>query len=74
MDLFNFDQIIDLLRVEPGHGIIQCFLLFMIWLQSKGVRKELVSLKESLEATKTTDERRFGGIELRLVNLENKKA
>lgn len=68
--MFDFSSILELLKVEPGHGLVQSFLLFMIWLSSRGVKKELMLLKESLLEYKIHNEDRFTHIEGRLSVLE----
>lgn len=57
---------IELLRAEQAHGPIQIVLLFMIWLSSRGVKKELVELKFSLNDHVRADETRFVNIEKKI--------
>jgi hypothetical protein len=71
--MFDFVQIIELLKVEPGHGLIQSFLLLMIWMSSRGVKKEIGQLKEGLEGMKIHHEVRFEKIEGRITVLETAK-
>lgn len=47
--MFDFSQVIDFAKVDPGHGLIQCLLLSMIWYQSKEIRKVLEKTKERLD-------------------------
>lgn len=68
--MFDFDQILQLFKLEPGHNLVQSFLLFMIWMQSWGVKKQLKSLQESLEQAKSSMEIRFQKIEGRMTVLE----
>lgn len=68
--MFDFSQILDMLKLEPGHGLVQSLLLFMIWLSSRGLKKELVELKSSLLEFKIHNEDRFKHIEDRLTTLE----
>lgn len=70
--MFDFSQIVELMRAEPGHGLLQSVLLFMIWLTSRSLKKELVSLKDSLSDMKIHNEVRFEKIEGRLTTLESK--
>jgi len=71
--MFEFDQIIELLKVEPGHGMTQSVLLFMIWWSSRGVKKEIASLKKVLDAVQAVYETRFSKIEGRISALEATK-
>lgn len=73
MDMFDFSSIIELMKVEPGHGLLQSVLLFMIWIQSRGVRKELEGLRKAFIDSKQVTEQRFVGIENRLLVLEGGK-
>lgn len=41
MELIDMHQIMELLNPESGRGIIQCVLLFMIWLNSIGLKSRL---------------------------------
>lgn len=70
MDLFDFNQVIDLLKVEPGHGLIQSLLLLMIWWSSRGVKKEIMALRDSVQEVKLHVEDRFKTIEARLQLIE----
>lgn len=72
MDMFDFSQIFDLLKIESGHGLTQSLLLFMIWMSSRGVKKELIELKNSLFEHKIQIDTRFEKIEVRLNKLEFK--
>lgn len=68
--MFDFTSIIDLAKIEPGHGLLQSGLLFLIWLSSRGLRKDIISLRDSVEAQKTTIEHRFEKVEGRITALE----
>lgn len=70
--MFEFSQIIDFAKLAPGHAFVQSVLLFMIWWQSKGLRKEIASLRDSFSETKSTIDKRFDGVENRLSLLEKK--
>jgi hypothetical protein len=59
-----FEHILTLLKTEPGSGLAQTVLLLLIWLNSRGLKKELVLLKEALTRLEI-------GHEVRIVNLEN---
>lgn len=63
MDLIDPTQILSLLKIEPGSGLLQSFLLLMIWLSSRGVKKELVELKVSLNDHVRADDFRFSQLE-----------
>ena len=63
MDL-PFEHILSLLKTEPGSGLAQTILLFLLWLNSKGLKKELIALKDALTRLEV-------GHEVRIVNLEN---
>lgn len=68
--MFDYTSIIELAKIEPGHGLLQSALLFMIWLSSRGLRKEIASLSHSLEVQKTSIEHRFERVEGRITVLE----
>jgi hypothetical protein len=68
--MFDLAQIMELLKVEPGHGLVQSFLLLMIWISSRGVKKEVSSMKEGLSDMKMHHEFRFEKIEERITTLE----
>lgn len=72
MDLFDFSSVIEFAKAEPGHGLLQSVLLFMIWLQSKGLRKEVANLVTSMTEFKMSVEKRFEKIEGRVTQLEIK--
>lgn len=71
--LFDFQSIFELLKIEPGSGLLQSFLLFMIWMQSRGVRKELAAFTKGYAVDKSATEVRLGKIEGRLTILEGGK-
>lgn len=71
--MFDFSNITELLKVEPGHGLIQSILLFMIWITSRGLKKEVINLKDSLTQAKTFYETRFEKLEGRLDVLEENR-
>ena len=73
MDMFDFSQILEFVKFEPGHGLLQSALLFMIWLQSRGLRKELVELRVMLGDVKSHVEKRFELVERRITILEDIK-
>ncbi len=68
--MFDLSQILELLRVEPGHGLVQSLLLFMIWLSSRSLKKELIGLRDSLTDMRLHQEVRFEKIESRIETLE----
>lgn len=70
--MFDLETIGELLKVEPGHGLIQSVLLFMIWLSSRNIKLELRSLKDALTQFKERSEARFAKIETRVEILETK--
>lgn len=72
--MFDLSQIMQLLKVDPGNGLVQSLLLFMIWLSSRGLKKELVALRDSLTDMKIHHEVRFEQIEARVQTLERKNA
>jgi hypothetical protein len=71
MDLIDLNQIVDFLKIEPGHGLVQTILLLMIWWSSRGVKKEISTLRDSVLEVKIHVEDRFQGIEKRLTLIEN---
>ena len=66
LDMFDFSWITEFIRLEPGHGLLQSVLLFMIWLQSRGLRKEMMGLKDGLAEAKFIIDKKFDIIEGRL--------
>jgi hypothetical protein len=71
--MFDFSQILELAKLEPGHGLVQSILLFMIWLQSRGLRQDVASLKDAITVQRNNNEVRFQKIEGRLTILEGGK-
>lgn len=71
MGLIDLHQMIELMSVEPGHGFVQCVLLFMIWLNSRGLKKEVITLGERLSDMRANHEIRLDKIERQLTLLEN---
>lgn len=63
--MFDFDQILRLAEVEPGHNLMQCFLLLMIWLSSVGLRKDI---KRDREESK----KKFATVDEKLINHEGR--
>lgn len=72
MDMFDFSSVIEFIKIEPGHGILQSVLLFMIWIQGKGLRKEIGMIKDALAETKSVIDKRFEKIEWRITAIENR--
>lgn len=70
--MFDFSQVLDFMRLGQGHGLIQSVLLFMIWWQGKGLRKELVTLRDSFSEAKSNTDKRFEHIEGRITVLETR--
>ncbi len=68
--MFDVTQVLEFMKAEPGHGLVQSLLLFMIWISSRGLRKELIELKTSLLEFKIHNEDRFKHIEDRITKLE----
>ena len=64
--MFDFSQVLELLRVEPGHGLVQSILLTMIWWTSRGMRKDLADVKAEHSI-------RFAKLEGRVTILETNK-
>lgn len=71
--MFDFTLITELLRNEPGHGLVQSFLLAMIWLSSRGIKSELKILGIAIADLKETHEKRFNNLEGRVTTLEQPK-
>jgi hypothetical protein len=57
--MFEFDQILQFLKVEPGHGLLQSVLLLMIWLTSRGLRKDMKDIRDDLGQAKSLTNKRF---------------
>lgn len=62
-DIIPLDQLLDLLKSESGHGIVNSLLLFLILLRSGGIKKEISSLKEALTHLDIKNEVRIGHLE-----------
>lgn len=71
--MFDFSQIFELMKLDSGHSILQSVLLFMIWIQSRGLRQEMGNLKRSLQDAKSTIDKRIENLEQRLIFLEEKR-
>jgi hypothetical protein len=71
--MIEFSQVLDLMKVEPGHGLVQCLLLLMIWFSARGIKKEIVSLKDSLRNIKDETEDKITDHEKRIRLIENKQ-
>ena len=68
--MFDFNSIMELLRVEPGHGLIQSVILLGIWWQAKGVKQEVANLASSLNQIKLDTDTKFKQHDTRLEKLE----
>lgn len=68
--MFDLGQVFELMRIEPG---LQTVLLFMIWWQSRGLRKDVASLHEYFNQASSVTDTKFKEINLRLILLEEKK-
>ncbi len=71
--MFEFSNFIEFAKAEPGHGLLQSGLLFMIWLSSRSLKKELEALKAMLEKFEIGNEMRFRQVENRVSVLEIKQ-
>ena len=58
-----FSTVFELLKSEPGHGLLQSGLLFMIWMSTRGLKKEVQELKETLTKMEIGYGVRIGSIE-----------
>lgn len=67
--MIEISQIMQLLQIEPGSGLLQSALLLMIWLTSLGVRKDIKSMGLKL----IDHNKRLEKIEGRLTILETKE-
>lgn len=72
LSMLDFNQLYEMLRVEPGHGLAQTILLAMIWWTSSGLKKELISLGEKIADLRTHHEFRLEKLEDRLTVIETK--
>ncbi len=54
----DYDQIFDLLKFEPGSGMVQSILLCLILINIRSLKKMLASLE-------TSHDKRIGTLELR---------
>jgi hypothetical protein len=64
--MFDLSQILELVKLEPGHNLVQSFLLFMIWMSSRGLRREI---RKDLSA----QQKRIDNHEGRIIVLETKE-
>ena len=71
MDLL-MDNLMDLLKFEPGSGMIQSILLALIWLNVRSLKKILAKLEEDHEHRIDKLEVQSTNHELRLSALEPK--
>jgi len=71
--MFELSEVVQFLKVEPGHGFVQSFLLLMIWLNSRNLKKELQGIRDALSETKAQIEYRFLKIEERVSVLEHNR-
>jgi len=68
--VFDFNSIMDLLKVEPGHGLIQSVILLGIWLQARGVKQEISKLASSLDKVRLDTDEKLQQHDIRLTKLE----
>lgn len=68
----SISSMFELLKIEPGGGMLQSVLLFMIWLSARGLKKEVRELKESLTRIEIGHEVRIGSIENQLHGVEER--
>lgn len=66
------EHLFALLDKEPGSGLAQTILLFLIWINSRGLKKELISLKEALTKMEISHEIRIGNLEESQKNLDQR--
>ncbi len=59
MDLL-IDKVFELLKFEPGSGMVQSILLILIWLNIRSLKKILSALQENHEVRITTLELKTG--------------
>jgi len=69
--MFDFNSILDLLKVEPGHGLVQSVILLGIWLQARGVKQEISKLASSLDRVRLDTDEKIHQHEIRLTKLEH---
>lgn len=72
--MFDFNQIIEFIKSgsDAKHGMLQSVLLFMIWITSRGLKKELNALRETFSAAQLALSQRFKNLEDRILVLEQK--
>lgn len=68
--MFDLQAVWELLRIEPGTGVLQSFFLLMIWWTSLGIRKDLREYQKSTDSRLDSHEKRLNDYEGRLVKLE----
>lgn len=73
------DQVIGLLKPDHGASYLQTILLFLILINSRGLKKAIQDLRESLNKLEVSHEVRIGAIEheiksfdVRLMRVEQK--
>lgn len=69
MDL-PIEHLLELLKFEPGSGMVQSILLLLIWLNIRSLKKILSKLEEDHEVRLGKLETRSENHEGRLVHLE----
>ncbi len=70
--MFEVSQVLELMKVEPGSGLVQSILLFMIWWSSREIKKAIASLGTRIDISDIKNETRFVKIENRITDLESK--
>lgn len=67
--MVELSHIMQLLQIEPGSGLLQSALLFMIYWSSHGIRKDIKSLLLRM----VVNENRINQLDERVVKLETKE-
>jgi hypothetical protein len=66
------DQLIGLVKAEPGSGMVQSILLFLIWINARGLKKELRSLKNAITGLEVGHGIRLGTLEEKVNTIDER--
>ena len=70
--MFDLEQVWTLAKIEPGHNLAQCVLLFMIWWSSRGLKQEVSRLNASLFTNQKETKEKFEKVDKTLNNHEGR--
>lgn len=68
--MLSLSEIYNFMKIDPGHGLLQSLFLFMIWMNSRGIKREIMGLTTNLVVQEEKIKERFEKIETRINLLE----